>query len=922
MNRIRSITGIIVALAVFIVLFFSTIVDFTTDFLWFKNIGYDQVFLTKLMTQLKIGVPLFIVLTVLIYLYLISIKKDYYKKVEAGVISISEKKINQVALLGSAITSTIASITFSGATWYEMLRYLNSTNFNIVDPLFNNDISFYIFKLPFFEQLYYLLSAFIFMMVVLTFVFYLFMMSVRRPTLFDINRERDPQQPRRPIKIDYDTIKNLVHIAFRQLVILAVVFFLIQGVGYFIKTYSLLNSELGVVYGAGFTDIHVSLWLYRIMMVVSVVSTILVIMGAKAKNIKLVLAAPVILIAVSVLGNLAAAGVQNYIVSPNEISREVPYLEENIKYTKLAYGLNDIEEREFPAEENLTREDLEANRETIDNIRVNDYRPTSQFYNQRQGIRLYYKFKDVDVDRYMIDGKYTQVFLGAREIDYSKTKPQWINQHLKYTHGYGIALSPVNSITSEGQPNLLVKNIPPESSVENLKVDEPRIYFGELTDNYSITNTKEMEFDYPSGNQNAENTYEGTAGIKLKGMNKLLFAIKEKSMRMLISGDISSESKILIYRNIKERVNKIAPFLDYDDDPYLVIDEGKLYWIIDAYTISSNYPYAEPYISEDRNYIRNSVKVVVDAYNGDVTYYTVDEEDPLLKTVDKIFPQLLTPIEEMPEGLRDNLRYPLFLFNVQSEVYRTYHMTDTEVFYQGEDLWDISDEIYDNSIQPMEPNYFIMRLPEEEREEFVLSLPYTPRGKPNMTALFMARNDNENYGKLIIFKLPKQKNIYGPMQIESRIDQDTDISKEFSLWGQQGSSYIRGNVLTIPIEDSLLYVEPVYLRASNENSLPEVKRVIVAYGDKIAYEETLDEALISLFGKKEEEQPEQPEQPDVPIEGDMPDNIKGLINRANNIFNQAQADQRAGDWGAYGENIEELQRVLERLNQLNTTEEE
>lgn len=910
--KIRGIISTVITILILFLIFSSTIVNFVTDYLWFKDIGFDEVFLTKLMTQLKTGIPIFIILTAVIYLYLQSIKKDYYKKVDSGVISISEKRINQVTLVGSVIVSLMASSAFAGGTWYELLRFFNSTSFNVMDPLFNNDVSFYIFKLPFIEKLYYLLSGFVFMMAVLTLVFYMFMMSVRRPTIFDINRE--PQQVgRKPIRIDYDTIKSLIHIAFRQLTVLAVIFFLIQAVGSFLKTYSILYSQNGVVYGAGFTDVHVSLWLYRVMMVVSVVSAILLLIGAKTKNIRLALTGPVLMIAISILGNLAAAGVQNFIVSPNEISREAPYLEENIKYTKLAYGLDDIEEREFPAEENLTREDLEANKETIDNIRVNDYRPTTQFYNQRQGIRLYYRFNDVDIDRYMIDGKYTQVFLGAREIDYTKINPQWINQHLKYTHGYGVALSPVNSVTSEGQPNLLIRDIPPKSYVDSIKVDEPRVYYGELTNNYVITNTREMEFDYPSGDANVENIYDGEGGIKLNGINRLLFAIKERSLRMLISGDINAESKILLYRNINERVNKIAPFLDYDEDPYLVINEGKLYWILDAYTVSGNFPYAEPYMTDNRNYIRNSVKVVIDAYNGDVTYYAVDDTDPLLKTIDKVFPQLLTPMDEMPEGLKAHIRYPLALFNIQSEVYRVYHMTDVEVFYQEEDLWDISNEIYENSQQQMEPNYFIMKLPNEEKEEFVLSIPYTPRGKPNMTALFVARNDGENYGKLTIFKLPKQKNIYGPMQIESRIDQDTEISKEFSLWGQQGSSYIRGNVLTIPIEDSLIYVEPVYLRAANENSLPEVKRVIVAYGDRIAYEETLDEALISLFGETEEEE----ELPEVPMEGDMPDNMRDLINRANDIFNSAQEAQRAGNWGVYGDNINELQRILERLNQLN-----
>ncbi len=919
MNRTRGVVVGIVAIVLFILTFFSTIINFVTDFLWFKDIGYDQVFLTKLITQLKIGIPAFIILTVLIYLYLLSIKKDYYQKVETGYATLSEKRINQLALLASGIASLLASITLASSVWYEILRFFNSTSFNVADPVYGNDVSFYMFKLPLIQQIYYMLTGFVFMIAVLTLVFYLLMMSVRRPTLFDMNR--DTQEMKIPRGIDPETIKKLLHIAFRQLTMLAVIFFLIQGAGYVLKIYGLLYSERGVAYGASFTDIHVNLWIFRIMMVLSVVSAVLFVIGAKTKKLKIALTGPVLMIAISILGNIVALGVQNFIVSPDEISKEREYLEYNIEYTKMAYGLDEIEERDFPAEENLTREVLEANMTTVQNIRINDYRPTKQFFNQRQGIRLYYQFNDVDIDRYMIDGKYSQVFLSAREIDYSKINTQWINQHLKYTHGYGVALSPVNSVTTEGQPNLLIRNIPPVSDIPDLQVEEPRIYFGELTNNYVVTNTKEKEFDYPSGDENAENIYEGTGGIRLGGVNKLLFAIKQRSLKMLVAGNITPESKILLYRNINERIRKIAPFLEYDEDPYLVINEGKLYWIIDGYTVSSNYPYAQPYISENRNYIRNSVKVVIDAYNGDATYYVADENDPVLATIDKIFPQLLTPLDEMPDGIKDHIRYPQAIFDIQADVYRVYHMTDIDVFYQGEDLWDISNEIYERDIQQIESNYFIMKLPEEREEEFVLSVPYTPKGKPNMTALLVARNDKENYGKLVIYKLPKQKNIYGPMQIEARIDQDTNISKEFSLWGQQGSSYIRGNILTIPIEDSLIYVEPIYLRASNENSLPEVKRVIVAYGDRIAYEETLDAALTSLFGAAVEAQPE-PNEPQTPITGDTPDNIRDLINRANDLFNTSQESQRAGDWGEYGRNLDELQRILERLNQLNTAEQE
>lgn len=910
MNRIRAIMIIVIASALLLLAFSTTIVRFITDYLWFNELGYDQVFFTKLTTQLKLGVPVFLVLTALIYLYLQSIKKDYYKKVDNLYVGLGKKKINQIALIASVGAAFFASITLTGSLWYEALMFINSTNFNVTDPIFNLDISFYMFKLPFIQQLYSLASGFVLILAILTLGFYFVMMSSKRPTLFDVNS--NTQEIKFIRGIDPEKIKKLVSIALRQLVILGVVFFLIQGLGYALKTYEILYSQRGVAYGASFTDIHVNLWVIRGMVVLSLVSAVLFVIGARARKVRIALAGPVMMIALTIIGNTASLGVQNFIVAPDEINKEREYLEYNIEYTKMAYGLNNIEENFFPAENNLTREDIENNQETIRNIRINDYRPTQQFYNQRQGIRLYYKFNDVDTGRYMINGQYSQVFLAAREIDYSKINEQWLNQHIKYTHGYGIALSAVNSVTAEGQPNILVGNIPPQTDVPTLQVDEPRIYFGELSNDYILANTKEMAFDYPSGEKNEETIYSGTAGIRLGMWNRLLFSIRQGSLKMLVSNNVTSDSKIIINRNINERVKKIAPFLEYDDDPYLVINEGKLYWIIDAYTVSSNFPYAEPYLPNDGNYIRNSVKVVIDAYNGDTSFYLADENDPVILTLGKIFPQLLTSMDDMPQGLKAHLRYPQNLFDIQAEVYRVYHMTDTDVFYQEEDLWDISNEIYDNEVLQMESNYFIMKLPGEEKEEFVLTIPYTPKGKPNMTALLVARNDGEHYGKLVIYKLPKQKNVYGPMQIESRIDQDTNISKDFSLWGQQGSSIIRGNLLTIPIEDSFIYVEAIYLKASNENSLPEVKRVIVSYGDEIAYEETLELALESLFGDMETAPdgttPEPPRQ-----DGEI-DTIKSLITRANESFNKAQEAQRAGNWAEYGKNIEELRGILESLN--------
>jgi len=910
----KILISVAVLLVIMILTSFNTVINFITDYKWFKELGFEKVFLTKLMTQLKIGIPAFIIMTFIIYFYLQSIKKDYYKKVNVVYKGIPEKRVNQIALGGAFFVAFISSTSIAGNLWFDILRYLNATNFKITEPIFVKDISFYIFKYPLLGKVYVMLISFLVLLLALTVIFYLVMMTLRRPTLLETTPEDDLGRK----QFNLNNGRKLLDIAVRQLTVVGIIFFIILGLGYFLKSYDLLYSPRGVVYGASYTDIKVTLLKHRLIMIVSFISAVLLVVGIKTKKLRIVLSGPALMIVISILGNIVAALVQSYVVSPDEISKEKKYIEYNIKYTQKAYSLEDVEEKMFPAETNLTIEDIRKNDETISNIRINDYRPTKMVYNQKQGIRYYYDFYDVDVDRYYIDGKYRQVFLSPREIDHGRISEEtltFINKHLKYTHGYGIVMSPVNRVTSEGLPYLLIQDIPPVTDVPGFSVERPEIYFGELTDDYIIVNAKEKEFDYPQGDTNKETIYEGKAGIKLNGLNKLLYAYKQGSLKLLLSGNITAESKIILYRNINERVRKIAPFIQYDSDPYIVLSEGKLYWIIDGYTVSSNYPYSEPIADSNINYIRNSVKVVIDAYNGETTYYIADENDPIVKTYAKIFPQLFTNMDEMPEDLKAHIRYPRTLFDIQADVYRKYHMENPKVFYNREDEWNIAHELYATAEQPIESNYFIMRLPDEEEEEFILSIPYTPREKKNMTALFVARNDKENYGKLVIYKFPKGKNIYGPMQIENKIDSDEYISKEFSLWNQQGSDVIRGNLLTIPIEDSLLYIEPIYLKASTENSLPEVKRVIVGYDDKIVMEPTLEESLNKIFGGKTEV-PEIPIKPelDVPLEEGT---IVSLIARANDVFKRAQKAQREGDWAEYGRLIDELDSILKRLNEIN-----
>ena len=606
--------------------------------------------------------------------------------------------------------------------------------------------------------------------------------------------------------------------------------------------------------------------------------------------------------------------VQNLLVSPDEINKESKYLERNISYTRHAYGLDNIKVEEFPAEQNLNRQAIRDNSQTITNIRINDYEPVQDFYNQTQSIRQYYDFNDVDIDRYNIDGEQTQTYLAAREINESKISSTWINRHLKYTHGYGAAVSRVDAVTASGQPDIIVKNIPPESEAKDTDITRPEIYFGELTNDYVIVNTDEQEFDYPNGNENSYSTYKGKAGIKLNLLNRILFSVREGSMKLLVSSNVNSDSRIIINRNIKDRVEKLMPYLSYEKDPYMTVVNGKLYWIVDAYTTSSYYPYSEPYSGEvgSTNYIRNSVKVVIDAYNGDTTFYVVDQDDPVARTYQKIYPTLFKDVKEMPEGIRKHIRYPNSLLKIQAGVYTKYHMDQVKVFYQDEDLWDIAHQIYGTEEKEMDPSYFIFELPDEKKAEFINMIPFTPKSKQNMTAIMMARNDGNRYGQLLVCKFPKNKTVYGPMQIEAQIDQNTEISKEFSLWNSSGSKYRRGDLFVIPINNSIMYVEPVYLEASNQ-AIPEMKRVIVAYGDKIAYESTLEDALADLFGEDENGGQSQSASASSGKNNSGKSNTKELIQKANEAYENAVNAQKSGNWKKYGDYLDELEKYLNQL---------
>ena len=959
MEKFQKNFSLVILVLVLIGVVFISLIGFIADYLWFQEMGYLSVFFTQLVTQLKVGIPTFIAVTGLVYLYLGRLKKGYFSKIASSE-NTDIKKLNKTTWLLSGIFGAFVTAITVLQLWFEILKFANSSSFNLADPLFGIDISFYIFKLDFLSYLNEILMTVVIGFVVLTVIYYLVLMTVRTPDVFKEevppeaeyadefggnNEERytgndNPfgrgntnsaeefigkfaeaftgkkfehrRAPKPKKQFDDNNFKQLLNIASGKIAALGFIFFVMLGLDFFLQQFELLQAHTGAVYGAGFTDVTITLWKLRALCVLAVLAAIMFVVQFKKKNFKQLLTIPVIMIAVGAVGTGAEVLVQNFIVSPDELSKETPYLERNVEYTQYAYQLDDVSAIPFASDNKLSASDISDNAETINNIRVNDFDPTKQFYNQTQSIRQYYTFNDVDNDRYMINGKYTQAYLATREIDETKISDSWLNRHLKYTHGYGVTLSRVDAVTASGQPDVLIGNIPPESEVEEIEITRPEVYFGELSNEYVVVGTDEAEFDYPSGDSNEYTYYEGNAGIKLNFFNRAVFAAREGSIQLLVSSNIDSDSKIIINRNVMERVRKIMPYLSYENDPYMVTVDGKLYWMVDAYTTSANYPYSQPF-DGNLNYIRNSVKVVVDAYNGNIDFYVVDEEDPIAQTFAKIYPKLFKSYDKMPEGLKAHIRYPNYLLNVQANIYTRYHMEDISVFYLNEDQWDVAFEIYGTEQRQMTPNYYIAKLPGEEKAEFFNSIPFTPKSKKNMTALLVARNDGDHYGELVLYQFPKNKTVYGPEQIEAQIDQNTEISKEFALWNNNGTKYSRGNMFVIPINSSILYVEPVYLEATNA-SIPEVKRIIVAYGDKIAYEETLAECLVTLFGDGAEEGVGTD---DPSTETDKPDtgvmSQSELIDKAVTAYANAQAAMQNGNWAEYGKYLAEMEDALNKL---------
>ncbi|MGF1482472.1 MAG: UPF0182 family protein [Cyanophyceae cyanobacterium] len=883
----------------------NTLIHLLTESWWFETVGFADVFWTRLTWQAITWVGTFAIYAVFLwgnYQLALNLTREraftYLKGTEFE--PYSKFIANAVALI-IIFVSSLGAAQASAADWELILKFLNGTNFDVTEPIYGLDVGFYLFKLPLFERAYgWLLSLFAIALVLSAGVYVL----------------------KQRISLDYRFINSISGRVKTHLSVLLAAIALLIAFDFWLERYELLYSTEGVVFGAGYTDTHARLLAYWVMFFLALLLGTLFILAVWLNNFSLpVYGVALYLVALILVNGVYPGFQQQFVVEPNELAKERPYIENNLEFTRSAYSLDNIPTEDYPAAAQLDSQDLQENQSTVRNIRLWDYRPLLSTYRQLQEIRLYYHFNDVDVDRYTLDGNYRQVMLAPRELSYEQVPQQaqtWVNQRLKYTHGYGLVMSPVNRVTPQGLPELFIKNIPPASAVD-LEIDEPAIYYGEDTNTYIFTGTSTPEFDYPRGDENAFTNYAGEGGVPMPSLwHRLAYAYDFSSLKILISNYFTDTSRVHYYRNIRERVSHVAPFLRFDRDPYIAVVDGKLYWIVDAYTTSDRYPYSKPVAQSDNageavqavgeiNYIRNSVKVVVDAFNGTMQFVAMDEDEPVMATYPKILPSLLTSQADIPPEIQAHFRYPLDFFKIQSQMFLAYHMNDPQVFYNQEDLWRFPTELYEGNQQRMEPYYVIVQLPEESQEEFILILPFTPVNKDNMIAWMAARSDGANYGKLLLYEFPKQELVYGPSQIEARIDQTPDISQQLTLWSQEGSRVIRGNLLVIPVEDSLLYVEPVYLRAE-QGELPELKRVIVAYDKDVVMTPTLEESLATIFeGLTVEESPPSP----TATAPSTPD--ASIAESALAAYERGQEALRQGNWSEYGRYQQELRNLLQQL---------
>lgn len=880
------------------------------EWMWLRELGYSQIFWTLRGTQLALIASAFLIAALyftLNFRYLAgqlkfaNIHGSPLQGVEFDLGSaLSGNRIKQFFTMGALVMAFIFALSFY-IRWDESLRFISSVEFGEVDPLFGRDIGFYLFQLPFWNILQSSLTSIAFLTLAILSLSYIFtgLLSVKSFTDYSAR----------------ESIMNHLSVNFG-------IWLALLAWGFYLDRFQLLFKSDGIVFGAGYTDVTIQLPAIWMLVVLTSLLAILFFISRWVSLKKVIGLVGGVILVVMIGGRALLPGiVQQFSVEPNELQLESPYLVNNIEMTRLAYNLHNVREVDYMADDTLTIADIRNNQDAIDNIRLWDPRLLLNTYRQLQEIRSYYEFYSVDNDRYMVDGQVTQMMLSAREI--ARVLPSqsdtWVNRHMQYTHGFGLVMNPVTETNRQGEPRLIIRNIPPFSESRDLVVDNPAIYFGENSGGYYIVNTGVPELHYPDGDNNVYIHYDGTGGIQINSLfRKLLFAWELSDINILLSDYIEKESRLQIWRSIQRRINKITPFLNLDSDPYLVMNDGRLFWIQDAYTTSSHFPYSQRY-RNSFNYIRNSVKIVVDAYHGTVDYYVVDEDDPVLKVYEGIFPGVFKSLDELPEGLENHFRYPQDLFEVQIETFARYHMTTPQVFYNQEDLWERPTEQYGGRPMLMEPYYVLARLPGDEELEFMLISPLTPENRNNMISWMAAKSDPGNYGDLVVYRLPKERLIYGPAQIEARIDQDPEISRQLALWDQRGSRVIRGNLMVIPIENSFLYVEPVFLLADNVE-IPQLQRVIVAIGDNISMQPTLEQAIFDLFGSEADfilrgATPVATTDQGVPVttpfaQGTVPDLSAEQLREIRSVWNQLVTALEQGNWTRYGELLRELDEKI------------
>jgi uncharacterized membrane protein (UPF0182 family) len=900
--RARRWPRVVLAIGFAILVLATAIATFYTDVLWFADLGHANVFWITLGSQwftgLAFGGTFFVIAFVNVIVArrmapkaFLTVAGQMPPQVEQGIIQLKQaiEPAMRWLLPAACMVAAVISGASAAGDWRLYRLAMNAVPFGRVDPQFGRDIGFYLFSLPALRAASDWLFGTLVAVLILSALVHVLDGAIR----------------------PWERLRGFAPHVKAHLSVLMGLIVGTRAFDYWLRIYELGLSPRGQVLGASYTDVNAQLPAYGILIVIALVSAAILLVNIRFQGWRLpAIALGVWLGAAVLVGGVYPALVQSLRVAPNEIAAEAPYIARNITATRQAFGLDDVDLKPFAAGTDLTAADIVKDRVTIENARLWDPNVIKSTYKQLQEIRPYYDFMDVDIDRYSIDGTRTEVLIAAREMNVGKLADQaktWVNEHLAYTHGFGVVVSPVNDVTSAGSPVFAVKNIPPTTATD-LKITEPRIYFGEGTDNYVVAGSTVGEFDYPMGSTNATTSYTGKTGVPVGGLlRRLAFAIRYGSTDLLLSGYVKPESKVLYYRSVTDRVALLAPWLQLDADPYMAIVDGRLLWILDGYTTSDMYPYSQR--THGVNYIRNSVKATVDAYDGTVHLYAFDEKDPVLATWRRVYPGLVEDSSAMPASVRAHLRYPEDMFMLQAEVFATYHMQDPRVFYNKEDQWAFP---LQSTGDEMKPFYVLMRLPGEKTEDFVMMMPFTPKGKQNMIGWLAAKSDPADYGKRVAFEFPKQKLVLGPEQIHARINQEPAFSSQLSLWNQRGSQVIYGNLLVLPVKDAIVYIQPLYLQGE-QTAIPQLVRVVVAYGDRIAMEADLALALGKAFGFAAAAPVSTGgtvvETTATPPAGKPTADIAA----ARDLYRKAIDAQRAGDWSGYGRAIEELGRVLERI---------